>query len=543
MIEFVNRWKITDRGQELIRIRQYICIMKRLTAFVLVFCLTTIMVHGQQKGNSSLVIKTKMGTIEGVFGEGGIRWFKGIPFAAPPVGELRWKEPQPVKSWTGIRKADHFGPRAMQTNIFSDMKFRSDGVSEDCLYLNVWAPGNKGKKSLPVFIYFYGGGFVAGDGSEYRYDGEALAKKGIVTVTVNYRLGVFGFMSHPGLTKESVHHASGNYGLLDQAAALKWVKDNIAAFGGEPNKITIGGESAGSVSVSAQMASPLSRNLIAGAIGESGSILGALPAIPLEEGEKTGVEFGKFLGTSSIADMRNIGADSILSASARFGLFRFPRTNDGYFFPKDPLKIYQAGEQAHVPLLVGWNNEESNYKSILGTSKPTKENYIAAVTKLYNSNTDQVIPILKLYNPATDAEVEKVATELAGDRFIVFSTWRWADVQSRTGGKPVYRYLFERPRPGARGAVHSAEIEYALGNLSTNKVYNWTPEDYAISNQLQEYFANFIKYGNPNGAGLPKWESVNPGFPAKVMHINVTSKLETEPHRERYLFLEKQAGR
>jgi para-nitrobenzyl esterase len=515
--------------------------MKPLSAFAIVFLVLTFNGYSQQRINNPLLVKTKSGIIEGVQESSGIISFKGIPFAAPPVGELRWKEPQPVKSWPGVRKTDHFGPRAMQTNIYSDMKFRSDGVSEDCLYLNVWKPANAKNASVPVLVYFYGGGFVAGDGSEYRYDGEALAKKRIIAVTVNYRLGVFGFFSHPGLTKESPHHASGNYGFLDQAAAIKWVNENIAAFGGDPRKITIAGESAGSISVSAQMASPLSRSLVAGAIGESGSILGALPAVPLHEGENTGVEFAKFLGVTSINDLRSIDADSILRASARFGFFRFARTIDGYFFPKDPVKIFEAGEQAHVPLLVGWNNEESNYRTILGNNKPTKENYTAAVTKLYNYNSDKTIPILKLYNPATDADVEQVATELAGDRFIAFSTWRWSDVQSRTGNKPVYRYLYERPRPGAKGAVHSAEIEYALGNLATNTVYNWSTEDYKISNLMQEYFANFVKKGDPNAPGLPKWSPVTPGAPAEVMHINVNSRQEKESHRERYLYLEKQS--
>ncbi|HEY1022021.1 MAG TPA: carboxylesterase family protein, partial [Flavisolibacter sp.] len=201
----------------------------------------------QQKNGSGLQVKTVHGAVEGVLEKSGVRSFKGIPFAMPPVGELRWKAPQPVQPWKGVLKADKFGPRAMQTPIFGDMNFRSDGVSENCLYLNVWAPATKGKALLPVLVYFYGGGFVAGDGSEPRYDGESMATKGIVALTVNYRLGVFGFMAHPELSKESGRNASGNYGLLDQAAALQWVKENIAAFGGDPARVTIGGESAGSI--------------------------------------------------------------------------------------------------------------------------------------------------------------------------------------------------------------------------------------------------------------------------------------------------------
>ncbi|MDX2045425.1 MAG: carboxylesterase family protein, partial [Chitinophagaceae bacterium] len=383
---------------------------------------------------------------------------------------------------------------------------------------------------------------------------------------VNYRLGAFGFLSHPELTKESPHNASGNYGLLDQAAALQWVQNNIAAFGGDPKRVTIAGESAGSISVSAQMASPLSKNLIAGAIGESGSILGALPAVPLNEAEQTGLQFAKIIGANSLADMRAVKADSVLSASTKFGPFRFQRTIDGYFFPKSPYEVFESGEQSAVPLLVGWNNEEMNYRMIMGNNAPTKENFIKAVKSLYKDQADEV---LKLYNAATDKEVEQVATDLAGDRFIAYSTWKWADVHVRTAKKPVYRYLYERPRPpmtpemgnataglaggvqrgtgnqmpAAKGAVHSAEIEYAMGNLSYNKVYAWTPDDYKVSRIMQDYFANFIKTGNPNGSGLPKWQPANSGNTVQVMKIDVNTRSEAETNRERYLFMDKQSAK
>jgi para-nitrobenzyl esterase len=290
-------------------------IMRR-TALVLMAFILTLSVRVSAQANQ---VTISNGILEGTTNPvTGIRSFKGIPFAQPPVGDLRWKEPQPVKNWTGVFKADHFGKNAMQKNVYGDMMFRSAGMSEDCLYLNVWTPAKSANEKLPVLVYFYGGGFVAGDGSESRYDGESMAQKGIVTLTVNYRLGVFGFMSHPDLTAESPHHASGNYGLLDQNAALRWVQENIAAFGGDPKRVTIAGESAGSIAVCAQMASPLSKNLIAGAIGESGAMIKpTLPAIPLAEGEKNGVAFGQKVNAASLSALRAIPADQLLELASK----------------------------------------------------------------------------------------------------------------------------------------------------------------------------------------------------------------------------------
>jgi para-nitrobenzyl esterase len=511
--------------------------------------------------SASPIANTNYGMVEGVKEASGMLSFKGIPFAAPPEGEFRWKAPQPLKKWAGILQTKQFGPRAMQAPIFGDMNFRSNGMSEDCLYLNIWTPNTKGK--LPVLVYFYGGGFVAGDGSEGRYDGESMAKKDIVAITVNYRLGVFGSLAHPELTEESPYHASGNYGLLDQAAALKWVKENISYFGGDPNKITIAGESAGSVSVSAQMVSPLSRNLIAGAIGESGSLLGALPPVALSVAEKNGKEFAEKTGATSLAELRKLSADSVLNAATKHGTFRFPTTLDGYFFPKDPLSIFNAGEQAHVPLLVGWNSEESGARSIMGKESFTLQNFENAVKKLYGERSNE---ILKVYAPASDQDVEQVATELAGDRFISFSTWRWAEMHEKTGnGMPVYRYYYTRPRPpmtpemgdavaglaggvqritGApkppapKGAVHSAEIEYCMGNLHYNKVYTWTKDDYKVSETMQDFFANFIKTGNPNGKSVPNWPATNTAKPSPVMYIDVVSEAKQDPFARRYEVLQ-----
>jgi para-nitrobenzyl esterase len=552
--------------------------MMKTLFFLLLLVLTSVsMTHAQTKkapakspatkktiDDTAPRVRTANGLVEGITEKSGVRAFKGIPFAAPPVGKLRWREPQPVKNWSGVRKADQFGPRAMQRALFGDMNFRSKGMSEDCLYLNVWTPAKSNQEQLPVLVYFYGGGLVAGDGSEPRYDGESMARQGIVAITLNYRLDVFGFLAHPELTKESPHQASGNYGFMDQQAALRWVRQNIRAFGGDPKKVTIAGESAGSFSVNAQMASPLAKHMIAGAIGESGSLMGTRAPVPLAEAEQVGLKFANSLQATSLAALRALPADKVLEATARFAPDRFPVTLDGYFFPKQPVEVFAAGEQAQVPLLVGWNSEESSYRAILGQERPNRENYMKAIQKLYPGRVEEV---LKVYGATSEEEVIQAATDLASDRFIGFSTWKWSDLHGKTGGKPVYRYLYTRPRPPmrpemgdavpglaggvikgpeaaanktppARGAVHSAEIEYALGNLATNKVYAWTPEDYKISEVMLAYFANFIKTGDPNGPGLPVWPPANQGSGVQVMVLDVKTRAEPERHPGRYQFLE-----
>jgi para-nitrobenzyl esterase len=453
----------------------------------------------------------------------------------------------------------------MQRRVFNDMVFRSDGMNEDCLYLNVWTPAKTGTERLPVLVYFFGGGFIGGDGSEPRYDGESMARRGIVALTVNYRLGVFGFFAHPELTKESPHHASGNQGLLDQTAALEWVQKNIAAFGGDPGRVTIAGESAGSLAVSAQMASPLAKNLMAGAIGESGALINpTLGPIPLADAEQMGVKFAEIATASSLSALRALPGEQILELTAKPGVPRFAATVDGYFLPKRVSDIFAAGEQARVPLLVGWNSEESNARAVLLQAEPTPENYAAAIKRLYGDNADEV---LKLYPGSSPEDVLQSATDLASDRFIAFSTWKWADLHGKTGEKPVYRYFYARPRPAMnpaagmdtpaasgsnappaapaptrpsrpRGAVHSSEIEYAMGNLPTNKVYAWTADDTKVSETLQGYFANFVKTGDPNGSSLPQWPASNKGDTVQFMRVDVDTHVETEKHRDRYVFLD-----
>jgi para-nitrobenzyl esterase len=522
-------------------------------------------------------VKVSAGVVEGAGPQQstGVRIFRGVPFAQPPTGNLRWREPRPVKNWQGVKQATSFGPRCMQAPVFGDMGFRSTGMSEDCLYLNVWTPARSSGERLPVLVYFYGGGFVAGSGDEPRYDGEGMASKGIVAVTVNYRLGVFGFLAHPELTKESPHKASGNYGLLDQSAALRWVRQNIAAFGGDPRRVTIAGESAGSMSVSAQMASPFSKDLIAGAIGESGSMIGnSISAVPLSQAEQGGVKFAATLGASSLATLRAAAPERLLEEAAKGGMAsvqRFRIAVDGYFFPEDPAAIYAAGRQARVPLLVGWNSEEAGWASLLRGQEPTPANYEKAVREQMGDRADEA---LKLYPASNREEVIASATDLAGDRFIGYSTWKWFDLHTRTGGSPVYRYFYTRPRPPmrpemgnasaglaggvvrgqnapaappARGAVHAAEIEYALGNLPLVKVYAWTPDDYKVSKTMQGYFANFIKKGDPNGPGLPPWPAANTrgdaGSAPQVMKLDVESRAEPDKTRARYMFLDQLSAR
>jgi para-nitrobenzyl esterase len=462
------------------------------------------------------VVTIENGKLQGVAASGSspVQIFRGVPYAKPPVGDLRWREPQSLASWSGTRPATEFAPRCMQQPLFSDMMFRSPAPSEDCLYLNVWTPAKLDRTpqgKLPVLVYVYGGGFMAGDSSEKRYDGAALAARGIVVVTMNYRLGVFGFLAHPELTAGSPYHASGNYGLLDQAAALAWVKRNIAAFGGDPNRITIGGESAGSISVSALMASPLSRDAIAGAIGESGALMQKLTPPALADAEQKGAAFAQSIGAPTLAALRAMPADQILAAQGNAKDMPFDAVIDGYFLTEPPSVTFGSGKAARVPLLVGSNSQEAPGMAVFGNNPPTVANYRAGVTRVLGDRADAV---LALYPAKTDADVLPMATALASDDFLALPTWKWFDLHRQTGA-PTYYYYYARVRPRfvtdtsgnplPWGAVHSAEIEYALGNLDTNPLYVWTGDDRKVSATMSGYFANFIKTGNPNGAGLPAW--------------------------------------
>ncbi len=488
-----------------------------------------------------------------------VRMFKGIPFAAAPVGALRWKAPQPAPGWNGVRQADKFGPACLQTDVFGDIYFRDAQPSEDCLNLDIWIPAKAESAKIPVFVWFYGGGFVAGSASEVRYDGENLAKKGVIVVEPNYRLGVFGFFSHPELSKESGHNSSGNYGLLDQVAALQWVVKNIAAFGGDPHNITIGGESAGSLSVSALMASPLSKNLFQKAIGESGAFFPVGPNAgmqlkPVGVTEQAGVKFAESVGAKSLAEMRAKPGDELLQAAAKLNRgFAFGPNLDGYFLTSDALSIYAKGEQSQIPLLAGWNADEGKLNVLFAPQKPTAKSFAEQAHARFG---DQAGEFLKLYPASTDQEALTSAEALAGDDFIAFSTWKWIDMQRKTGNAPVYQYRFEQVpavKPGAMigpipaseaGSRHAGEIEYVFETLKSQAGVPWTEDDFKVSEAMASYWVNFVKTGNPNGSGLPNWPKSDSKDGYQVMHLSGKNMHATaDGVRGRYEFLDAHAAK
>lgn len=502
-----------------------------------------------------LQVKTAYGIVEGVQDStSSVKKFLGVPFAQPPVGELRWKAPQPLQPWEGVRQCKEFGNDPLQLRVFGDMNFRGPKMDEDCLYLNIWTAASHTDDALPVLIYFNGGGLIAGSGSEPRYDGGAIAQKGVIGVTASYREGVFGYMSHPELSAEE-DNAGANYGFMDQVAAIQWVKDNIAAFGGDPAKITIVGESAGSFSVSALMCSPLSKDNIAGAMLSSGSYV-SKKALTLEEAENIGKSLFEQKGIASVADARAMSADSLLKTLP--GMNMNGLVIDGVFLTEDPALTFKAGNQSQVPMLAGWNSMEGSPISHLRDKAPTIANFKEVMSLVFGAKTDE---ILSAYGVTSDADVlSQRANDLCGDLFTGFSTWYNCELQAKSG-LPVYRYKFNHPRPEpsekmagfsaalaggvkkqteaekkaeearpkpVNGAVHSADIEYAMGNLSTNEFYNWHEEDYAVSELFLSYYANFCKNGDPNGEGLPQWDSMTGKEVAPVMHIDVVSEQKAE---------------
>ena len=490
---------------------------------------------------SALQVKTVSGVVEGKE-VGAVHAFLGIPYAAAPVGDLRWKPPVPVAKWDGVRKATEFGSHCMQTNVFDDMVFPDPGGSEDCLSLNVWVPA-KAQAKLPVMVWIYGGGFVAGGTSEPRQHGEVLAQQGVIVVSMNYRLGIFGFFVHSELAKESGHNAAGNYGLLDQTAALRWVHENIAAFGGDPGNVTIFGESAGSFSVSAQMASPLAKGLFQKAIGESGAAFSrsGLRFAPVAEREEKDTKLASSaLGVSTLGELRAVPAQKLLDAFSKPdgpGAFAFGPDVDGYFLPESAPAIFAAGKQNDVAMLAGWNHDEGG--SGVPADKSAMDARKATADKEFGAKASE---FLRLYAGDTEAQARRSMADFAGDQFIAFSTWRWLEAQVKTGKQPVYRYRFDLafptgPNEPPQGAYHSLEIEYVFGQLDSKAGVKWRPEDYQLSAQMQKYWANFARSGDPNGPGLAKWPAYSEAGGWPVMYLSAAPEAKKDELRRRYLFL------
>jgi para-nitrobenzyl esterase len=495
-------------------------------------------------GVASAQVTTAAGMVQGTTtADEKIRVFKGIPYAAPPVGDLRWRAPQPAVAWQGTRDATKFGPACLQGKVFGDINFTE--LSEDCLTVNLWSPAKSADERLPVMVWIHGGGFQAGAGAEPRHDGEAFARRGVVLVTFNYRLGVFGFLSHPELTSESGRNASGNYALLDQVEALRWVQANIAAFGGDPGNVTIFGESAGSLSVSALMASPLARGLFHKAIGESGAYfraLGGLSLAPRAETEQAGATFVSSLGAESIAAARTVAGDAVLQAAMKVQPWFSPNV-DGYVLTEDVNSAFTAGRQTRVPLLAGWNADEVRAGVVFGPKKPTAESFAEDTRKRFGTDGDA---ILKAYPAATDADALEAAAALATDLFMGYSTWKWIETHAQTARVPVFRYSFDRKIPVAPdakfngmpvtsrdiGARHAGEIEYVFGTLDSIANVPWEPSDRKLSEAITTYWANFAKTGDPNGPGLPKWPRYDEN--GRVLHLDETIRDEADSLRHRY---------
>jgi para-nitrobenzyl esterase len=457
-------------------------------------------------------VKVEQGSLQGTY-ENGLTVYKGIPFAAPPVGDLRWRPPQHIAKWEGVKQATKFAPGPIQA------WGSPSGKSEDCLYLNVWTPAKSADDNIPVCVWIYGGGFNGGATSIPTYSGEKLAKKGVVLVSIAYRVGILGFMAHPELSAESSHNVSGNYGLLDMIAALKWIKKNIAVFGGNPNKVTIFGESAGGIAVSMLCASPLAKGLFEGAISESGGNFG--PSRPttypgenmklLSQAEKEGIAYAKKAGVSSIAELRKIPADKL---PVLRGL-AWPIV-DGWVILGDQYKLYEAGKFNDTPILVGYNSDEG---ASFSPSK-TPEDYITSVKKRYGPFAEK---LLKAY-PTGSAKVTKTARDLMRDAAFGWHTWSWAKLESEIGKSKVYYYYFDQhpdypadsPRAGY-GSPHGQEVAYVFEHLDSSRT-EITRSDINISEAMATYWTNFAKYGNPNGEGLPKWQAFSEKNP-EVMYF------------------------
>jgi para-nitrobenzyl esterase len=442
-------------------------------------------------------IQVSQGLLQGTSAEG-LTVYRGVPFAAPPVGDLRWRSPQAAAKWEGIRKAEKFSPKPIQGAP------NSPDTSEDCLYLNVWTPAKSADERVPVLVWIYGGGFGGGSTSDPTHNGEHLARRGVVLVSIAYRVGTLGFLAHPELSAESPHKVSGNYGLQDMIAGLQWVRDNIAAFGGDPGKVTIFGESAGGIAVSMLCASPEAKGLFHGAISQSGGSFGPsrLTTYPgenmrrLPDAEQSGIEYAKSVGAESIADLRKITPDKLPGGRG------WPIV-DGRVIPDDQLKLYQAGKYNDTPILVGYNSDEG----LSFSREKTPDEYRANVAERYGPFAEK---LLAAYPPGKDS-VPKSARDLMRDAAFGWQTWAWARLQAKTGKSKVFYYYFDqhpkRPEgtPEAdHGMPHGVDVPYVFQTLNRNDG-RLTPGDFAISDTVATYWTNFAKHGDPNGEGVPKW--------------------------------------
>jgi para-nitrobenzyl esterase len=485
-----------------------------------------------------LKVKTEQGKIQGkTINNGKVNAFLGLPYAAPPVGDLRWKAPEPPAKWKGARDATKFGAHCAQGRVFDDMIFQDSGPSEDCLSLNVYSPADaKDQSKLPVMFWIHGGGYSGGGSSEPRHNGDFLPLKGVVLVTVNYRLGVFGFLVTDELAKEG-NGAAGNYGLLDMVAALHWVNANIKNFGGDPGNVTIFGESAGSFAVSTLMASPLAQGLFQKAIGESGAAFPgglALGGDTVAERAKADGAWMESIGAKSLKDLRAMSTDQLLEAAKKKTPGGFPPVVDGRLLTEPVPDTYAAGKQAHVPLLAGWNADEGSFVAMRGM---TATQWNAMADGLFKERS---AAFLKLYPADSDTESLRSAIDYGSDNFIALGTWKWLEAQKKTGEAPVYRYHFElaatpsKYHPGTF-AFHSDDIEYVFGTLDTRPGWTVRPEDRKLSDEMMSYWTNFARSGDPNGPGLPMWPKL--GADDALIHLNDPISAGPDSLRARYEFL------
>src|SRR5579883_430957 len=454
-------------------------------------------------------VRTETGPLRGMTGsDPAVVAFRGIPFAAPPVGDLRWRAPKPAARWSGVRRADRFGASCIQAIVEERKPWTYEfmthtPISEDCLYLNVWTAAQSAGEKRPVFVWLHGGGYTEGSGAVPVYDGERLARRGLVVVTVNYRLGVFGFLAHPELTKESDHRASGNYGTLDQIAALQWVQMNIAAFGGDPGRVTIAGQSAGASSVHNLVASPLAKGLFHRAIAESGSgVTSNNRTVTLEEAERAGLKFAESRGAKSIAALRAISWQDLVSGTRTGNASSFRPIVDGWVLPESPESRIAHGLQNDVPTLTGLNADEGSSAADYGMVPAA--DFTQQVRKRSGELADD---FLNLYPFGSDQEAGAMEKTSAREQGLV-SMYLWAAHRSRTAKTKVFTYYWTHAEPGPDqqryAAFHTSEVPYVFDTLHESK-RPWTDGDHKLAELLGSYWFNFAASGDPNGAGLPPW--------------------------------------